>query len=62
MDKVPVPIRYCMLGSRDSARSVTSSALVLASLESLVGLIQQRQGLESLAAESTQDGWRWERA
>lgn len=62
MDKVRVPVRYCMLGSRDSARSVTPSALVLASLEPLVGLIQQRQGLDSLVTESTQDGWRWERA
>lgn len=41
VDKVQVPVRYCMLGSRDSARSVTSSAPILASLVPSVGLVTE---------------------
>lgn len=41
VDKVQVPVRYCMLGSRDSARSVVPAALVLASLVTLVGLVTE---------------------
>lgn len=41
VDKVQVPVRYCMLGSRDSARSVAPAALVLASLVPLVGLVTE---------------------
>lgn len=56
VDKVQVPVRYCMLGSRDSARSVTPSALVLASLVPLVGLVTEAGIWQGLSCWETPGG------